>query len=138
MFSIFFLKLQQFNSYLKIYIAGFFFKSILLVGIAMTRRNQKKSYNRPKKNQNHERKFEQRLDMRRLTYFRYDMKEIFNSTDMDPKVWNPVLASTVTKASRLGIKGAKEYIESLVIEDVLDEKIAKELIRILDRYKKWR
>jgi hypothetical protein len=83
-------------------------------------------------------RLEQRLDIRRLTYFRYDIKEIFNSTDMDPKVWNPVLASIVTKASRLGIKGAKEYINNLVTEDVVTDEIAKALLRVLDRYKKWR
>ena len=76
--------------------------------------------------------------MRRLNYFRYDAKEIFFSTNLDEKVWTPILASIVSKASRTNIKEANDYIYKLESEEVLTREIADALVGLLGRYKKWR
>jgi hypothetical protein len=44
----------------------------------------------------------------------------------------------VAKASRVGIKEAKEYIRKMEDEDVLPNEIGKELNYLLDKYKRWR
>ena len=104
----------------------------------MTRRNQKKHQNRERRFRNDEQRLVKKLDLRKLNYFRYDVKEIFNSTDIEPKTWNPLLASISTKASRLSIKEAKEYIIQLEKDEVLANEIAQNLINLLDKYKRWR
>ena len=102
----------------------------------MTRRNHKKFSDRNQNN--HEKQLVKMLDMRKINYFRYDAKEIFESTEIDQKVWVPILASIVTKASRLSIKEANEYIKELDDEGILDKETVKALLRLLDRYKRWR
>ena len=78
------------------------------------------------------------LDLKKLNYFRYDAREIFNSTDLDQKVWDPLLASIVTKASRLSINEANEYIDRLEKEETLKKNTAAALINLLNKYKRWR
>ena len=78
------------------------------------------------------------LDIKKVNYFRYAVTEIFNSTDIDTKIWNPILASIVTKASRLSIKEAKDYIHELENEQILDKETAKVLSQLLEKYKSWR
>jgi len=105
----------------------------------MTRRNQKRfSQNQRNQNNYHEKPLIKMLDLRKLNYFRYDAKEIFNSTNLDQKVWNPLLVSIVTKASRLSIKEAKDYIDRIAEEGVINQDTTKELIHLLEKYKRWR
>ena len=102
----------------------------------MTRRNQKRFSTRS--HNNNEKQLIKMLDIKKLIYFQYDVKEIFNSTEMDQKIWNPMLASIVTKASRLSINEANEYIHDLKKEELLDKETANALLRLLDKYKRWR
>ncbi len=104
----------------------------------MTRRNQKRFSPRTQRTNNTEQRLAKMLDVRRLSYFRYDATEILNSSGIEEKVWTPILASIVTKASRLGIKDANEYIQKLEKDEILDIEITQSLIRLLDRYKRWR
>ena len=104
----------------------------------MTRRNQKNFSQGNHKKHYSEQRLVKKLDLRRLSYFRYDVKEIFNSTNIEDKVWNPLSASIVTKASRLSIKDAKEYILKLEMEETLSKETANELIHLLDKYKRFR
>lgn len=104
----------------------------------MTRRNQKRFSTRTQRNHSSEQRLVKMLDVRKLTYFRYDAMEILNSSVIDEKVWTSMLASIVTKASRLGIKEANEYLRQLEKDEVLDIETSKALIRLLDRYKRWR
>ena len=104
----------------------------------MTRRDQKKRSAKAQKHNDNEQRLVKKLDIRKLNYFRYDVKEVFNSTDIEPKVWNPLLASISTKASRISIKEAKEYIYKLEKENVFSKDITRELVYLLDKYKRWR
>lgn len=113
----------------------------------MTRRNQKNQSGQGKQNKfskrnqykrSPDRNLNKMLDLGRLTIFKYEAKAIFNSLGMDDKVWAPMLASIVTKASRQGIKEAKEYIIKQNEEEILSEETAKALSNLLDRFKKWR
>jgi hypothetical protein len=104
----------------------------------MTRRNHKRFSDRKQRYNNNEQTLIKKLDIRRLEYFQYDAREVFNSTEMESKVWNPLLASIVTKASRLSIKDTNEYIEKLREEGVISNSVAKDLIYLLEKYKRWR
>jgi hypothetical protein len=104
----------------------------------MTRRNQKRFSKRNQNFKENDQSLNKMLDLGKLNYFRYDAKEIFNYFKIDQKIWEPLLASIVTKASRLGIKDAKEYIMKLEEDDVLTKDIGRDLTRLLDKYKKWR
>lgn len=104
----------------------------------MTRRNQKKFSTRTKRYDDNDQKLVKKLDLRKLNYFKYDAKEVFNSTDMEQKVWNPLFASIVTKASRIGINDAKDYIRKLEKEEILSKDTAGALMHLLDKYKRWR
>ena len=102
----------------------------------MTQRNQKR-FSSPNHN-NNEKQLVKMLDIRKLSHFRYDVKEIFKSTELDQKVWNPMLASIITKASRLSIKDANEYINELDDNGLLDKETVKALLKLLEKYKRWR
>ena len=107
----------------------------------MTRRNQRNQRKGSKRNQNfkeNDRQLNKMLDLGKLPIFRYEARSIFRSSSVDEKVWAPMLASIVTKASRLGIKEAKEYIIKQNEEEILPEETIKALSRLLDRFKKWR
>jgi len=104
----------------------------------MTRRNQRRFSPRNLRKNNHEKQLLKMLDLKKLNYFRYDAKEIFNSTELDQKIWDPLLASIVTKASRLSINEANEYIYRLEKEETLEKETAKALIYLLNKYKRWR
>jgi hypothetical protein len=104
----------------------------------MTRRNQKKYSTRNQKFNDNEQRLVKKLDLRKLNYFRYDAKEVFFSTDLEQRIWNPLCASIVTKASRISIKDAKEYINNLEEEKVITKETAIALIQLLDKYKRWR
>lgn len=103
----------------------------------MNRRNKRRFSQQNHKN-NNQKQLVKMLDMRKLSYFRYDVKEIFNSTEIDQKVWSPMLASIVTKASRLSINDANIYIHELENEGVLGKETVNALSYLLDRYKRWR
>jgi len=134
MFFFFFCKLQ------KNWILTNFDNKNLLNPIGakkMTRRNQKR-FSPRSHNNNNEKQLVKMLDIKRLTHFRYDVKKILNSTEVDQKIWDPILASIVTKASRLSIKKANEYIKELEKEELLDKETTKALLWLLDKYKRWR
>ena len=104
----------------------------------MTRRNQGKFSQHNYRRDNHKQQLTQKLDVRKLEYFNYNAREILNSTEVDERVWRPLLASIVTKARRLGIEDAMEYIHKQGDEDVLSKETVKALTRLLDNYKRWR
>jgi hypothetical protein len=104
----------------------------------MTRRNQRQFPQRQNRHNNGERHLMKKLDLRKVNYFKYDAQEIFDTTKLDEKLWNSLIASIVAKASRVGIKEAKEYIRKMEDEDVLPNEIGKELNYLLDKYKRWR
>lgn len=104
----------------------------------MTRRNQKRYSRRNSDYKENDQQMNKMLDLGKLNYFRYDAKEILNSAELDQKIWEPLLASIVTKAGRLGIKEAKEYLLKLKDEEVLTNDTVQALTRLLDKYKKWR
>lgn len=78
------------------------------------------------------------LDQRRMDYFRYDAKEIFERNGIEEKVSKPMLASIVSRGTRNSIDEAKEYVDEKISEGVLDEDIGRALKKLINRYKKWR
>lgn len=104
----------------------------------MRRSNQRRFPQRTQSNKNSKSPLVSMLDIRRLNYFRYDAKEILETSGVDQKVWAPLLASIVAKAGRSSIKDAQEYLHQMDEEKVLPKKTAEDLIRLLDKYKRFR
>ncbi len=104
----------------------------------MTRRDKRRFQKGNRNFKEKEQRLNKMLDIGKLEYFRYDTKEIFNYSNIDPKTWEPLLASLITKASRLGIQEAKAYLSKLESEQIITPEISTALIRLLDKYKKWR
>jgi len=104
----------------------------------MTRRNPKSKSERNQNYKENKQPLEKMLDLRKVNAFRFDAREILNSTGLEEKVWNSLLASIITKASRLSIKDANDYIQKLENEEVLTKDTSKALKRLLDRYKRCR
>jgi len=78
------------------------------------------------------------LDISRVEYFQYDAKEVMQASNVEPKVWEPMLSSIIAKASRNSINEALDYIDQKVEEEVLPEKVAAELDRLLRKYRRNR
>jgi len=78
------------------------------------------------------------LDLSRIDHFRYFAREMFEDSDIDPRVWNPLLASLIAKASTAGIPDARQYVKEREEEGILTERMANNLYRLLDRNKRWR
>ena len=78
------------------------------------------------------------LDLSRIDHFRYFAREMFESSDMDPRVWNPLLASLIAKASTAGIPDARIYIKEQEADNIITGEMAQNLYRLLDRNKRWR
>ena len=78
------------------------------------------------------------LDLSRIDHFRYLAREMFEDSEIDPKVWNPLLASLIAKASTAGINDARDYVRAREDEGILSSDLARNLMRLLDRNKRWR
>lgn len=83
-------------------------------------------------------KYTSMLDMRRLEHFRYDAKNLLERSGVEDRVWTPLLATVIAKASNTNINEAKDYIRAKFDEGVLPEDTARGLSRLLDRFRRMR
>ena len=78
------------------------------------------------------------MDVRRTDYFRFDCQDLFKKYEVEEKIANPLLSFLVAKATRTGLKEAKDYVLLKEEEGAISKEVAESLTRLLDRYKKWR
>lgn len=79
------------------------------------------------------------FDLRREELFRYDAGIILEKSPMDEQLHRAFLQQIVTFGSRNGIPEAKEFIrEKADASGLLDDRAKDDLIRLLDRYSKYR
>ncbi|MFW3145322.1 MAG: hypothetical protein ACMUIE_00740 [Thermoplasmatota archaeon] len=97
----------------------------------------KKSYSQRKPNPG-ERLRKPLLNMGRLDYFKYDLNEIVESSNIDDDLRNSFMASVVAKSSQRSIDEAKEYVEDLEDQEKLSKETSQKIRRLLDRYTKIR
>lgn len=78
------------------------------------------------------------LDMGRADTFKYQAKETIRSAEIHDDYVNPLTTTMFSKATREGTEAAKEYIEDKHEEGVVSESLRDDLVRLLDRYSRWR
>jgi hypothetical protein len=99
----------------------------------MKYRGGKKSYGTKKKNPG-EKLRKPMLNLGRLDYFKYDLNEIVDNSDIDESLQPSFKASVMAKARQMSISDAKEYLEDMLEKEELSEETFKKLCRLLDRY----
>ncbi len=98
----------------------------------------KKSNNQPKKKNPGERLRKPMLNLGKLDYFKYDLNELIQASDIEEEFKNTFKANLMAKARQRSISDAKEYMESVVEKEQLTEETFKRLCRLLDRYTRVR
>ena len=97
------------------------------------------------KRRNFEEKFVQKdyvrvpmLNLNRLAPFKYDIREVFLESKMDPTYSSALLANIIAKASRTSTQEAKAYVRSEQEKGQFEKEVADDICALLDRYSKWR
>lgn len=92
---------------------------------------------RPNKGINNTKK-ERMLNMSAFPYFKYDLKNMLEKSKMEDNVKNSFIATLISKASRMSINDAKDYVKEKCTEGMVDSELEITLLRLLDKYGKWR
>jgi hypothetical protein len=99
---------------------------------------KKKTNNQPKKKNPGERLRKPMLNLGKLDYFKYDLNELIESSDIEEEFKNTFKANLMAKARQRSISDAKEYMESVLEKEELSEETYKRLCKLLDRYTRVR
>ena len=79
------------------------------------------------------------LDEGRLAHFRYDLREVLKeSRKLDDELVTSFAQTVMTKASRLGVGEAKEFVDEKQHEGVVEKDDRDAIFRLLDRYSTYR
>ena len=92
---------------------------------------------KPKRNVEGTRK-ERMLNMNSLPYFKYDLKNLLKRSKMEDNIKNSFTATLISKASRMSISDAKDYVRDKCEDGTLEEEFLKEILALLDRNSKYR
>ena len=92
---------------------------------------------KPNRNINNSKKAKM-LNMNALPYFKYDLKNLLEKAKMDDNVKNSFVATLWSKASRMSIPEAKDFVKDKCEEGIFDSDMEAKLLRLLDKYSKWR
>lgn len=99
--------------------------------------NSRNTHQKPKHNlRNDGGKRHEMLDMRRERYFRFDLKDLLETTTNQGNK-ELIAATIINKASRIGMGEAHEYVDR-ICGDSLETELADKVKRLLDRYTKYR
>lgn len=78
------------------------------------------------------------INMRTSKLLRFNLREVFQRFEVDPKVADPLGAMIIAKGSRTSIEEAKTYIDEKVKEGVINDEVADTIMDLLDKYGTWR
>ena len=78
------------------------------------------------------------LDIRRETSFNYYLTQIFEDAGLTEEVYATIIANITTKGSRVSLKEAKDYAKRMLEENKIDDRACKDILHLLDRYRKYR
>jgi hypothetical protein len=99
---------------------------------AANKRNFRKDKRRPRKRAKRVRK----LNMRRIDDFKWDLSHILD--DVNDENVSGVKGAIYAKASKIGVKEAKDYIWEKQREGTLEREVALRLTRLLSKYSVYR
>jgi len=78
------------------------------------------------------------LDVGRKDIFRYELRRILASAGMDEERVPSFVATVITRASRVSVDSAKEYVEEMVATGVCPEGAKEPIMRLLGRFTRYR
>jgi hypothetical protein len=77
-----------------------------------------------------------KLNMRRIDDFKWSLSQILD--DVDDQNASAVKGAVYTKASKIGVREAKDYIWEKQREGVIERDVALRLTRLLSKYSVYR
>lgn len=101
-------------------------------------RGKKRSNTGPKKKNPGERLRKPMLNLGKLDYFKYDLNELIDNSDIEDEFRSTFKANLLAKARQRSISDAKEYLESVLEKEEVSEETYKKLCKLLDRYTRVR
>jgi hypothetical protein len=78
------------------------------------------------------------LNMHKIKSFKYDMNTVLSESTMDEDKASSFLATIIAKASRNSTKEAKIHVKTFLDEGDLMKKEHDEIIKLLDKYSRYR
>ena len=78
------------------------------------------------------------LNVRRMSSFRYDLREILDNFDVSETVAGSILASIVAKGSRVSIESAKVFVREQEKAGAYPSEASEEICSLLDRWSTYR
>jgi hypothetical protein len=78
------------------------------------------------------------LNLGRLDYFKWDLNELMESSDMDTDLVSTFKANLLAKARQRSIKEAKDYVREVEEREDFSKETADKLCRLLDKYSRMR
>lgn len=78
------------------------------------------------------------LDLSHESIFRYDMEDILTASDIPEDRVKSMVAMIWSRASRMGIPDAKEFVHEKAKEGIFDATAEKKIIRLLDQNSTYR
>jgi len=76
--------------------------------------------------------------MHKIKSFKYDMNTVLSESTMDEDKASSFLATIIAKASRNSTKEAKIHVKTFLDEGDLMKKEHDEIIKLLDKYSRYR
>ncbi len=93
---------------------------------------------RPKRINPGERSRRPMLNLGRIAYFKYDLNEIMDRSDIDDGLLGSFKASIIAKSSKISIQDAKDYIAQIEREAKITPETSNRICNLLDRYTRYR
>ena len=78
------------------------------------------------------------LNIHRIGYFKYDIRELMARSDMEEDQIPSFIATLTAKASRMSIKDGKTYVREVEEREGFSKETADRLCALLERYSKYR
>ena len=78
------------------------------------------------------------LSMNRVREFKFYTKEILQDSDTDENAIDTIIATIVSKASRISVDEATEFIKRQVKEGIMDDEVEEEVLNLLWKFSRYR
>lgn len=78
------------------------------------------------------------LNMHKINSFKYDMNTVLSESAMDQDKASSFLATVIAKASRTSTKEAKVHVKAFLDEGDLMKEEHDKIVRLLDKYSRYR
>ncbi len=98
---------------------------------------KKKSFTSKKKNPG-ERLRKPMLNLGKLDYFKYDLNEIIENSDIEDDLKPSLKASIIAKARQRSISDAKDYLDEMLEKEQISDETHGRICKLLDRYTRVR